>query len=149
MKTRAYSPHCIPYVSNVQSYRNSWVAWWTSCQPSWRQGDGWPLSREYPSTVNWAKVGAHGQSGLFLVIMSTTWWAASIKSEDDWAEFDAAVDNVKWVVDRITEALPAHTPSETPNTPNSPKPAALPNYLVRGAGKHQMKPTAWILEGMK
>ena len=94
-------------------------------------------------------MGARGQSGLFLVIMSTTWWATSIKSEDDWAEFDAVVDDLKWVIDRITEALPAHTPSETPDTPDTPEPVELPNYLVRGAGKRKTKPTAWILEGMK
>ena len=149
MKTQAYSPHHIPHVSNVQSYRNSWVAWWTSCQPPWRRENGWPLSRECPSTVNWAKVGARGQSGLFLVIMSTTWWATSIKSEDDWAEFDAVVDDLKWVIDRIIEALPAHTPSETSDTPNTPEPVELLNYLVCGAGKRKTKPTAWILEGMK
>ena len=149
MKTRTYLPHRIPFVSNVQSYRDGWVAWWTSCQPPWRQKNEWPLSRECPSTVNWAKVGARGQSGLFLVIMSTTWWAASIECEDDWVEFDAAVDDVKWLIDRITEALPARMPSETPDTPDTPEPVELPNYLVRGAGKRKTKPTAWILEGMK
>ena len=140
----------ISYVSDVQSYCKSWVMWWTSCQPAWRQEKGWLLPRECPSSTNWVKLGARGQNGLFVVIMSTTWWATSIKSEEDWVWFDTAVDDVKWVIDRVIEALPACTPPGIPDTPNTSEPDAPPNWMVRGAGKRKPKVAPWVLqEGIK
>ena len=147
MKSRAYTVDCIPFVANVSSYRSNWIKWWTLCQPAWRQDSGWPLPRDSVGTTNWAKACAQGQNGLFLIIMSTTWWAASIMSEQDWAEFDKAVDDIHWVIDQILDSLqtlPASTPSETSqDIPSSPH----IGWMACTDRKRQPRPTARLLEG--
>ena len=105
MKSWAYTVDHIPFIANVSSYRSNWIKWWTSCQPAWRQDSGWPLPRDSVGTTNWAKACAQGQNGLFLIIMLTTWWVASITSEQDWAEFNEAVDDIHWVIDQILDSL--------------------------------------------
>jgi len=150
MNKRSYKADFIPFVADLSSYRGGWVAWWTSCQPAWRQDKGWPLPRDNASTTNWVKVGARGQSGLFLVIMSTTWWAASIKSEKDRAEFDEAVDDVRWVIDQIIDSLKA-LPASAPSAPeeSSRKRPSSPDigWMARADGKRKPRPSRRLLEG--
>ena len=107
MKYQQYTEDCIPFVPDVCSYRDEWIVWWSLCQLAWRWQNEWLLPRDNAITTNWGKVGAHGQSGLFLIIMLTTWWAQSIESESNWAQFDKAVDDVQWVVDQIIDLLKA------------------------------------------
>jgi hypothetical protein len=80
--------------------------------------------------------------------MSTTWWAASIKSEKDWAEFDEAVDDIHWVIDQAIDflkALPTLAPPAPPET--SQKPVSGIGWMARENGKRQLRPTARLLEG--
>lgn len=82
--------------------------------------------------------------------MSTTWWAASIGSEKDWADFDEAVADVHWVIDQAVGSLRAlpepasPVPSEIPQKPPS---SSGISWMARADGKRQLKPTARLLEG--
>ena len=151
MKTRSYKPHQIPFISDVDSYYRKWTTWWTSCQPAWRQNKGWPLPRDILSTTNWGiKAGARGQNGIFLIVMSTAWWASSIKSEKDWARFDQTVEDVWWVIDQAIdslEVLPAPAPPASPNTTQEPPPILGAKWMSCADGKRQAKPSRRLLEG--
>lgn len=151
MKTRGYTDDEIPHIQSIDKYRESWTKWWMNCQPSWRLKKGWPLSRELVKNPTWGKLSTSGTCGLFLVVMSTTWWATSLQSADDRRFFDDAVDDIQWVIDRQLEMSPVpNVPpvdSDPPGVVESDVPA-IPNYLQRGEGKRKPKPTRWLLEGM-
>ena len=148
MKVRAYTADHTPFVANVSSYCSNWIEWWTLCQPSWHRNKGWPLPRDNASTTNWAKVCARGQSGLFLLIMSTTWWAASIRSEKDWSEFDEAMDDLHWVICQATDSLKTlSTPALPAPTKTSQQLASGIGWMTHAGGKRQLRPTARLLEG--
>ena len=150
MRYRSYAPEHTPFISNLSSYRDSWVRWWTSCQPAWRKGKGWPLPRDHDDATNWVKIGACGQSGLFIVIVSTAWWAYSIKSEEEWVKFDEAVDDVKWVIEQVTGSLTELGASRPPTRVVAPKKSQKPNssatWMTRETGKRQPKPSRKLLE---
>jgi len=152
MKTRSYDPTQIPFISDVGLYSKEWTSWWTLCQPAWRQSEGWPLPREEQGAAKWGiKAGARGHNGIFLVIMSTTWWASSIKSAEDWAKFDEAMEDIQWVVDRMAaasqEALPVPPPPVPPTPSQEPMPAQGAPWMAREGGKRQPKPSRRMLEG--
>jgi hypothetical protein len=150
MRVREYAQDRIPFISDVASYRESWMEWWTSCQPAWRQGVGWPLPREHEGTTNWVKVGVRGQSGFFLVVMSTAWWAYSIKTEEEWSQFDEAVEDVEWVIGQVTCSLKASLGPIQPTRPatsdKSQKPKSTASWMVRDSGKRQPKASRRLLE---
>ena len=82
--------------------------------------------------------------------MSTTWWAASITSEQDWVEFDEAVDDVHWVVDQILdllENLPAPTPPSLSEISQNLPSSSRAGWMARTDGKRQLKSTELLLEG--
>lgn len=153
MKSRAYTADQIPFIVDVNSYRRNWIAWWTSFQPTWRQGKGWPLPRGDTDTTNWAKVCVRGRNGLFLVVMSTTWWAASIKSEKDWGDFDEAVADVQWVIGKAIDFIEALPQPAQPTLPIPPQTTQEPpsssgiGWMARAQGKRLPRPTTRLLEG--
>ena len=151
MAARSYRLDRIPFISDVGSYYTKWTMWWTSCQPAWRQNSGWPLPRIGPSAANWSiKFGARGQNGLFLIVMSTAWWASSVQSEEDRVKFDEAVEDVRWVIDQAIEshkALPAPVPPQHSDTPQESVPAPGASWMSRADGKRQPKPSRRLLEG--
>ena len=147
MKSQAYTEDRIPFVADISLYCGNWIKWWTSCQPAWRRNSGWPLPRNDTGTTDWTKICVCGQNGLFLIVMSTTWWAASIVSEEDWVEFDEAVDDIHWVIGQIQDslsALPVPTPPET--SEDLPSSSNI-GWMAHANGKHRPKPTARLLEG--
>lgn len=141
MKPRSYETRHIPFISDIGAYSEKWIDWWTSCQPSWRQSEDWPLPREGPGPVNWPiRTCARGKSGLFLVVMSTTWWACSIQSEDDWGKFDEAVDDLHWVIGKAiasyeTLSPPPSLPPPTCQDPEAPNAAGT----FRREGKREVR----------
>ena len=151
MRSRSYSTANIPFVSNVPSYHNNWVKWWTSCQPAWHRKE-WPLPRDNEGTTNWVRVGACGQNGLFLVVLSTAWWAYSVRSEKEWAEFDEAVEDVAWVIGQVigsVKALQASQPDLQPAPSKTPQqPASSIAWMARETGKCQPKVSRKLLEAL-
>lgn len=89
---------------------------------------------------------------MFIVVMSTTWWATSLESADDRRSFDEAVDDIRWVITQILKSLSApgipNAPRNNPPPPGprGPIPAAA-NWYARPAGKRQPKLTRKLLEG--
>lgn len=118
MKGRCYGDRDIPCVLNVEAYRKTWVEWWTSCQPSWRQDKGWPLPKVQAKKTTWGKLSAQGKNSLFLVIMLTTWWAPSLQSDDQRHFFKEVMDDIRWVIEQQLEI--ASTPNEPPIDENVP-----------------------------
>ena len=149
MRSRQYTADRIPFVTDIRSYYDNWVLWWSSCQPAWRRNDGWPLPRDGDGATgaDWGKVGARGQAGLFIVVMSTTWWAASIRSEEEWASFDDAVDDLHWVIEQVIahlKTIPAPLPP--PETSKKPPPSSGVAWMSRTEGKRQARPSRRLLE---
>ena len=144
----ALTPVHIPFILNVKAYRDNWILWWTACQPAWHIGDGWPFSREKVTEADWGKLTSWGQNGMFLVALSTAWWATSVKSVDEWKLFNEAVDNIRWVTECVLSL------SSGPSTPNQPpmlpqvakKCLPIASASVHPEGKHQPKPTCWVRE---
>jgi len=149
MKTQSYASTQVPFICDVGVYSGTWITWWASCQPAWRQNKGWPLPRDGSATWG-AKSWARGHNGLFLVVMSTAWWASSIQSAKDWVEFDEAVEDVQWVLDQLItsfETLPAPAPPTRSDIPKVPVPAQGATWMARESGKCQPKPSRRLLEG--
>jgi hypothetical protein len=151
MKARCYDDDHIPCVLDVDAYREAWTSWWVACQPSWRRGEGWPLPKEGVENATWGKLAARGKNGLFLVVMSTTWWAASLKSADQRHFFKEAVDDIRWVIEQQLKAPPVlDAPAVDKSTPSTSKPdsTAVPTWLQRERSKRLAKPSRRLLESM-
>jgi hypothetical protein len=161
MKVQSYTADRIPHIYDTNLYCKQWIAWWTACQLPWRKTQGWPFPREQCDNTQWGKLTAHSQNSLFIVVMSTTWWAASLKPTDNRHLFDEAVDDIRWVIKQMLKSLTE--PSTTNTTQNPPHPEdtqnlSPPNDLVPGnptvtwmtrqKGKCQPKPSRALLEKM-
>jgi hypothetical protein len=132
-------------------YSNTWFAWWRACQPPWRQSQEWPFQKEAPDTAKWGKLAARGQNGMFLVIMSTTWWALSLKSANDQRIFGEAVDDIHWVVKQVLKQSFSTTnttqdPSPEPSPTNAPP---MVTWMTRTEGKRRPKPSRALLQSME
>ena len=137
METRSYASTQVPFICDVGVYSGTWITWWASCQPAWRQNKGWPLPRDGSATWG-AKSWAHGHNGLFLVVMSTAWWASSIQSAKDWVEFESLMKLWKMFSGCLTNLSPHSKPFQHQHHPHAPisprypyRPKAQPGWLVR------------------
>lgn len=78
--------------------------------------------------------------------MSTAWWASAVRSEDDWAKFDEAVDDIQWVISQVAGSSagpPALAQLAPPKTPQEPEPSK--GRGARSEGKRQTKmPTRYL-----
>ena len=153
VKGRSLSPDRMPFITDTAAYGEGWIAWWIACQPAWRQGKGWPLPKERGDNVKWGKLGARGQNGMFLVVMSTTWWAASLKPTDDRGTFDGAMDDIRWVILQILEPLPATDAQRATQDPTPPPASQKPvstaaTWQTRTDGKRRSKPSRKLLEAL-
>lgn len=103
----------MPEILSLDRYQEMWIRWWTSLQPSWRcAGDirkcSWPLPREPPSVHGplWDKLLAGGKDGLFIVVMSLSWWV--IKHGRDSgkdSQLEEALVDVSWVLANMVSVL--------------------------------------------
>lgn len=88
---------------------------------------------------------------MFLVVMSTTWWASSLELAADKSVFNEAMDDIKWVIDQIMEPPPISiTPgviAQEPSSPSGTQHVATPAipWFVRTEGKRRPKPTRKLL----
>ena len=83
---------------------NSGKAWWEGLQPSWRQQETWPLSRDPPTDGDWVVLRRGGINGFFLVVMCLSWWAPVARLAKERQAFDEARDDVAWVLERLLES---------------------------------------------
>jgi hypothetical protein len=81
-----------------------WHKWWRFIQPGWRTDE----TRVLPDAADWAALASGGPNGLFLVIMSLSWWARADKIQSNKVsdKFMLAVDEVHWVMTEILKTNP-------------------------------------------
>ena len=90
---------------------------------------------------------------MFVVVMSTAWWAASLQPTDDRGIFNEAVDDLRWVIEGILDPLSVPCIQDAPQSPSplpgSGKPVStVATWQARGDGKRQSKPTRKLLESL-
>ncbi|KAH8108915.1 hypothetical protein DFH11DRAFT_1484489, partial [Phellopilus nigrolimitatus] len=105
---KTHRPDCIDYWQKrkknyfavppfvLASLTRQWIKWWVSLQPEWRRGDSLPLSREMRDGEQWVETRKGGGNGIFLVVLSLSWWASALVDGSN-REFDLALDDVCWV----------------------------------------------------
>ena len=125
----------MPMIESVEEYGDQWVKWWTAAQPEWRRAEGWPFPRDDDTDVgDWGQLFAGGKDGLFIVVMSLSWWAHTRDPDVD-SGIDDAVHDVSWVIKHlITSLSTAHDPlpvTPPPQTKHS-KPPKPPKSIKIG-----------------
>ena len=154
MKTRSFSADRLPFISDTGAYGRMWIAWWMACQPSWRKNCGWPLPKDRGSNTKWGKLAARSQNGIFILVVSTTWWAASLKPTDLRDTFDEAVEDMRWVIEQLIESSLPPAPgvadiARGPLPPQGPRePTSTATWQARGDGKRKSRPSRKLLEAM-
>jgi hypothetical protein len=129
----------MPLIADVQAFQEQWVIWWGSCQPKWRSTGTWPYSRDDCEGKDWARLNVTGPSGLFAVVMSTSWWVSAMGPDSHHEVFNAAVEDLHWVIGCLI-----HFNSRLQVTEpqcNAALPVNFPGQGERGPGKRKVKPT--------
>lgn len=123
----------IPSITDVQQFQEKWITWWGSCQPKWRAVETWPFSRDGAEDKDWARLNVTGPHGLFAIVMSTSWWAASTNQGSHSPVFDAAVTDLRWVIEQLTENRLGTGMGQANK---------FPGHGNRAPGKRQIKPSS-------
>lgn len=97
---------------HAAEFAAAWKLWWEGLQPAWRIQGTWPLGREVPADEDWSILRRGGNNGLFLVVMCLSWWGTTAKSKNDRATFEAAKQDVVWVLEKVIEQIPAPLPAK-------------------------------------
>ena len=110
-------------IESVQTYEDEWVQWWTKAQPDWRSVETWLFPKDDPGTEDWGSLFSSGKDGLYIVVMSLSWWAHALDPAVDSKIYDA-VSDVSWVMEQLIISL---TDDDTfldssPSTSPSPPP---------------------------
>lgn len=98
-----------PPIDAVAAYGTSWKVWWAAQQPECRiDGESsWPLRREVDKTeAEWSGLFKGGENGLFMALLSASWWMAKAEGADR----DACVhvvEDLRWVFEQLIEVLKA------------------------------------------
>lgn len=88
----------VPVIADAHAYGSEWVRWWTAVQPKERDVQQWPFLRGTNGDVNWDRFPANGKDGIFLALISLSWWAPAVQSPDEIVFFEEAVTNIHWVI---------------------------------------------------
>ncbi|PPR03008.1 hypothetical protein CVT24_012321 [Panaeolus cyanescens] len=98
----------VPLSVDPKVYAVQFNSWWCALQPSWRSAksadrvedilrNNTKLDRE-----SWISVLKGGNNGMYVVVMALSWWIRSDPSSNDvWA----FVNDVHWVIQRVTQVL--------------------------------------------
>ena len=122
----------VPEILSLAHYREMWIRWWKSLQPTWRCPDDisecpWPLPRKLPSDhgMLWEKLLAGGKDGLFVVVMSLSWWILKCPQDgEEISELEKALVDVSWVLANMLSVFPPRALEEMPSFP----PHSRPNH---------------------
>lgn len=97
--------HVAPPIGTPLEYGTSWCTWWRSMQPRWRrEGDKLgdvQLSRCEMVDEAWVNVAKAGCNGIFLVLVSLSWWLVAAKEDSDRCWCLEAIDDVGWVLKQL------------------------------------------------
>lgn len=98
-----------PPIGKPLDYGMSWCTWWRSMQPRWRrEGDmlgDLKLARDEAVAEDWVNLSKAGYHGMFLVLLSLSWWLAAAKEESDRRWCMEAIDDVAWVLKQLLHRL--------------------------------------------
>ena len=94
-----------PVISDVTAYAKCWRLWWVKCQPRGRATATWPPLCEPLSATEWAKLMNGGKYGLFLSVISLSWWARTSGLVLHPPNLAVAIGDVCWVLHQLTDAL--------------------------------------------
>jgi len=100
----------------------------------------WPYPRNDAKDKDWSRLNVTGTSGLFAIILSTAWWAASLKPDSHREAFDSAVEDLLWVVENLNyfnSQLPVAGTAQA----NAGALDHFPGHGTRDPGKRKIKPT--------
>lgn len=82
------------------------MEWWRQMQPSWRTNEGSvALDRKTPRGETWQALRKGGMAGIYVVVMSLSWWIKAQQVQHDDSVW-MAVDDLSWVIQRMTLDLP-------------------------------------------
>ncbi|KAJ7983071.1 hypothetical protein DFH06DRAFT_977918, partial [Mycena polygramma] len=97
-------------ISNVEEYVERWNAWWDFIQPSWRKRDaaGWKIHEAYDEKWDWGTLAMKGPNGVLNLVASLYFWGAAARGDlIRRAKFEAAVQDVLWMLEGVAESLSA------------------------------------------
>ena len=89
-------------------YGNRFIGWWENLQPSWRKNDldtCFPLSRDVPNGETWQSLRKGGTAGVYVVIVSLSWWVKAQSLDRDVNAW-SVVDDLLWVIQQMKRDLP-------------------------------------------
>ena len=129
-----------PTITDVQKFSEEWIAWWGNCQPKWRSTETWPYPRDDAKDRDWSRLNVTGTSGLFAVVMSTSWWAASAGLGPHREAFDSAVEDLSWVIENLNH-FNSQLPIARIGQVNASEGDHFPGHGERDPGKRKIKPT--------
>lgn len=94
------------------TYGTRFMEWWVGMQPSWRASQGskglLDLTCETPKAETWQVLNKGGTAGIYVVVMGLSWWIKGQQNKCD-ANAWAAVDDVSWVIQQMTDGVGSHT----------------------------------------
>ena len=92
-------------VPDTVGFAEKWKEWWIECQPSERPQEQWPFPREPCPGLNWGGLLNGGRSGIFLFVLSLSWWAKSLDSSSFPPEIIEAIGDLNWVLCQLVTGL--------------------------------------------
>lgn len=99
------------------------VKWWTKAQLEWRNVEYWPFSQDDTGTGDWGDLFSSGKDGLYIFIMSLSWWVHTLDPGAD-PKVYKAISNVSWVMEHIITSLSADAIVSNSSPPATPSPPA-------------------------
>lgn len=90
----------------VEEYGQSWLLWWKSLQPEWRDMSAWPLVRglgDPDGTETWGALKGGGHNCIYLAVVALSWWLQasiddSAASSNNTGAILEAIRDVSWVL---------------------------------------------------
>lgn len=115
----------IPQIEDIDTFEETWVAWWLAAQPQWRQTRGRSYERTDTAERDWGHLLDGGKDGIFLAVISLGWWVqARARYPPMNSKIDTAIADVTWVLDNVVSALSASAIAGSESPPNTPPPAS-------------------------
>lgn len=84
------------------------MGWWNNLQPPWRKNNSdacFPLSRDIPNGETWQSLRKGGTAGIYVVVVSLSWWVKAQSVERDVNAW-SVVDDLLWVIEQMNRDLP-------------------------------------------
>ena len=120
---RGFLRKAIPEIESVKTYEDEWVTWWTAAQPEWRETEHWPFPQCELAEEDWGDLFSSGKDGLFIVVMSLSWWIHARDPAVD-SKVDDAISDVFWVLESLIASLSIAVAARDSQLPATPPPRA-------------------------